>query len=117
MEEVLVPLFVFGSFTAVIITLTKFITDYRLKKQLIEKGYVDKEAQFLFNKRDGADSRLASLKWGLVTFFGGLSLITMEFIPYERDSPFPYGLFSVSVAVGFLIYYAITRSTSTHDQA
>lgn len=116
MEKVLVPLIVFGSFTAVIVLLTKYITDYRLKKQLIDKGYIDKEAQFLLKKHGAADSRLASLKWGLVIFFGGLSLVIMEFIPVAHDSPLPYGLFSLSVAIGFLMYYAISKSGRSEDQ-
>lgn len=117
MTQVLVPLIVFSSITAVIIALTKFLTDYRLKKQLIEKGYVDKEAQFLFSKRESSGSRLASLKWGLILFFGGLSLVVMEYLPAEHDSPLPYGLFSLSVALGFLIYYFITRSAKTDGQS
>jgi len=109
MNEVLSMLVVFGSITTVILMLTKFITEYRLKKLLIEKGYVDKEAQFFFHRKGEEQNSYSSLKWGLVIFFGGLSLVVIEFIPVSHDSPLPYGLFALSVAVGFLIYYFLTR--------
>lgn len=109
MNDVLTILIVFGSITTAILMLTKFITDYRLKKNLIEKGYVDKEAQFFFRRKGEEQNRYSSLKWGLVIFFAGLSLVVIEFIPVSHDSPLPYGLFSLSVAIGFLIYYFLTR--------
>jgi hypothetical protein len=105
----LVPLIVFSAMTTAIISLTKLITEYRLKKQLIEKGYVDKEARFLLERQSVTNTRLSSLKWGLVIFFAGLCMVILEFIPVEGDSPLPYGLFSLSVALGFLLYYFISK--------
>jgi hypothetical protein len=33
----------------------------------------------------------------------------MEYIPVEPQSPLPYGLFAVSVSLGFLIYFYLTK--------
>lgn len=89
----------------------KVITDYILKKKMIEKGYVDQESQALFKQEQSISNRYASLKWGLIIFCGGLALILLEFIPYEAEySPLPYGLIAIFVAGGFLVYYFLVKS-------
>ena len=84
------------------------MTDYILKKKMIEKGFVNDETQAIFKSQTG-ENKFSSLKWGLIIFFAGLSLITMEFIPTSPESPLPYGLFAVSVSLGFLIYYFLLK--------
>lgn len=85
----------------------KTFTDYYLRKKLVELGQVDeKVSNVLDNKQD---SYYASLKWGMIVFFGGLGLILLEFISYDVDSPFPYGVEAVFIATGFLLYYFIMR--------
>ncbi|MDN5212288.1 hypothetical protein QQ020_09520 [Fulvivirgaceae bacterium BMA12] len=89
----------------------KVITDYTLKKKMIDKGYVDEESQALFKKEQSISNNYASLKWGLITFCAGLALILLEFIPYEADdSPLPFGLIAIFVATGFLIYYFLVKN-------
>ena len=44
-----------------------------------------------------------------IVFFGGLSLILMEYIDFDRRSTLPYGLFAVSVSLGFLLYYFLVK--------
>jgi hypothetical protein len=69
---------------------------------------VNDDTQAIF-KQHSTDGKYSSLKWGLIIFFAGLSLVIMEFIPAERDSPLPYGLFALSVSLGFLIYYFLLK--------
>ena len=89
----------------------KLITDYILRKKMIEKGYVDEESQSLFKQEQSISNRYASLKWGLIIFFAGLGLIILEFIPFEAEySPLPYGLIAIFVASGFLVYYFLMKS-------
>ena len=87
----------------------KTITDYILKKKMIDKGFVDKESQALFKEENKQANNLASLKWGLIIFFGGIALIIMDFIEYARDSTLPFGLFAIFIAGGFLVYYLIAK--------
>jgi len=108
-NDVLMPIAIIGSFGASIFFFTKVMTDYILKKKMIDKGFVNDDTQAIF-KQHQADGKFSSLKWGLIIFFGGLSLVIMEFIPTTPDSPLPYGLFAVSVSLGFLIYYFIIKS-------
>jgi len=103
------PISVIGSFGVAIYLFTKVMTDYILKKNMIEKGFVNEDTQSIFKQHAPSDNKFTSLKWGLITFFAGLSLVVMEYIPVAPDSPLPYGLFAVSVSLGFLIYYFLVK--------
>jgi hypothetical protein len=106
--DVLLPIAIIGSFGTSIYFFTKVMTDYILKKKMIDKGFVNEDTQAIFKQHTDAN-KYASLKWGLIAFFGGLSLVIMEYIPVRPESPLPYGLFAVSVSLGFLIYYFIVK--------
>ncbi|MFZ6011036.1 MAG: DUF6249 domain-containing protein [Bacteroidota bacterium] len=108
LREVLMPLVILGAFGTGLVLFTRTLTDYILKKKMIDKGYVNDDAQAIF-KRHAEENKYASLKWGLIIFFAGLSLIIMEYIDYNTQSPLPYGLFAVSVSLGFLIYYFLIK--------
>ncbi len=107
-SDVLMPIAIIGSFGASIYFFTKVMTDYILKKKMIEKGFVNDDTQAIF-KQHSATNKFTSLKWGLIIFFAGVSLIIMEYIPARPESPLPYGLFAVSVSLGFLIYYFLLK--------
>jgi hypothetical protein len=108
LRDVLMPFTVIGTFGASIVLFTRLITDYILKKKMIDKGYVNDDTQAIF-KRHSDENKYASLKWGLIIFFAGFSLVLLEYIPYETTSPLPYGLFAVFVSFGFLVYYFLVK--------
>src|SRR5258708_5310977 len=91
--EVLMPISIMGSFGTAVYFFVKVMTDYILKKKMIEKGFVNDDTQAIF-KQHTVDNKYSSLKWGLITLFGGISLIIMEYIPVQPQSPLPYGLFA-----------------------
>lgn len=93
---------VFGSVILFVATLT----NYSLKKKLIEKDMVNSETANLFSKKD---SRQSALKWGLIVLFGGLGLIIIDAMGLDSDDAMPYGIEAVSIAIGFLIYYAMMK--------
>jgi hypothetical protein len=106
--EVLMPISIMGSFGAAIYFFTKVLTDYILKKKMIEKGFVNDDTQAIF-KQHGSANRFGSLKWGLLAFFGGLSLIIMEYMDVRPDSTLPYGILAVALSFGFLLYYFLMK--------
>lgn len=108
LRDVLMPLAVIGSFTVGVVVFTRTLTDYILKKRMIDKGYVNDDAQAIF-KRHSEENKYTSLKWGLLIFFAGLSLIIVDFIDVDRRSSLPYGLFAMFVSFGFLVYYFIVK--------
>jgi hypothetical protein len=111
LREVLMPISILGSLGLAIYFFTKVLTDYVLKKKMIDKGFVNDDTQAIF-KQHTSDNRYSSLKWGMIIFFAGLSLVLMEYIPARPDSPMPYGLFALSVSLGFLLYYFIVQRES-----
>lgn len=102
------PITIIGSFGASLYFFTKVLTDYILKKKMIEKGYVGEDAQHLFRNQSSIN-KYASLKWGLLFLTGGLSLILMDFIQVKPNSPLPFGMFTVALSLGFLVYYFIVK--------
>jgi hypothetical protein len=108
LRDVLMPLTIIGTFGTTIVLFARTLTDYILKKKMIEKGFVNEDTQAIF-KRHSDENKYSSLKWGLIIFFGGFSLIIMEYLNYSNQSPLPYGLFAVSVSLGFLIYYYLVK--------
>lgn len=108
LREVLMPLAIFGGLGGSAYFFTKAMTDYILKKKMIDKGYVNEDAQAIF-KRHADENKFSALKWGLIILFGGLALILLEFIPTSPESPLPYGLLAFSISLGFLIYYFIIK--------
>jgi hypothetical protein len=107
--EFLLPLSIFGGLALFWYIVIKYITDYLLKKKMIDKGYVNEESQALFKQHETKSNMYSSLKWGLIIFCGGLALIFIEYIPYEKESPLPFGVFAVFIAAGFLIYYSMMK--------
>lgn len=105
LKDILMPITIIGSFGASIYFFTKVMTDYILKKKMIDKGFVNEDTQAIFKQQQLSENKFSPLKWGLITLFAGLSLVIMEYIPTSPQSPLPYGLFMVAVSLGFLIYY------------
>jgi hypothetical protein len=107
-REVLEPIAILGSLSTGVYFFVRTMTDYILKKKMIEKGFVNDETQAIFRQHT-AENKYASLKWGLIMLAAGLSLIILEYIDVRPESPLPYGLITVSVSLGFLVYYFIVK--------
>jgi hypothetical protein len=108
MENVLIPIAVIGSFGIALYYFTRTLTDYILKKKMIEKGYVNDETQAVF-RNTNVPNRYASLKWGLIALFGGLSLILIDYLDLRPGSPSPYGIVAISLSIAFLIYFYLVK--------
>lgn len=111
-RQILMAPAILGSLGAAIYFFVKAMTDYILKKKMIEKGFVNDDTQAIF-KEHSSEGKYSSLKWGLIILFAGIALILMEYIPASPESPLPYGLFAVAVSLGFLIYYFIVKKENT----
>ena len=102
------PLTILGTLGFSITAFTKTLTDYVLKKKMIDKGFINNDAQAIF-KQHTTENKFSSLKWGLIMFFAGISLVIMEYVPTSPESPLPYGMFAIAVSLGFLIYYVLVK--------
>lgn len=111
LKDVLMGPSIIGTFGFAIYFFTRVMTDYVLKKKMIDKGFVNDETQAIF-KQQTSDNRYSSLKWGMIIFCAGMALIILEYVPTSPDSPLPYGLLAVSISLGFLIYYFMVQKDS-----
>lgn len=111
MEE-LIPVVAIVSVFGSVILLVKTITDYLLKRKLVDKNMAGEEVSNLFMKNE---SKLSALKWGLVTLFAGIGLIIIYYTDTDADTALPYGIEAVCVAIGFLIYFALARKEMEND--
>ena len=85
------------------------ITNYNLKKKVIDRGPIDDNSLRFLNKLSGLGQEM--LKWGLIILFGGIGLVLLEFIPFNADSsPLPYGVEAIFIASGFLTYYFLVKN-------
>ena len=110
MENILVPIGVIGIIFFGVASIVRTITDYQLRRKLIQLGHVDPLSTSVL--QSSKDNRLSSLKWGLVILFGGIGLIIISLTDvYYQESPLPFGIEAVSIAVGFLVYYFVSRRT------
>jgi len=115
MGEGLAIITVMGTMAFGIITIIKTITDYKLKRRLIDKAEVnegfsaalEESIKSISPKVD--QNRYPTLKWGLVFLSVGCGLITLHYLDYNMNSPLPFGILSACAALGFLIYYFIVK--------
>jgi len=108
MNDVLMPISIIGSFGVSLYFFTKILTNYILKKKMIEKGYVNDDTQAIF-RSGSVPNRFSSLKWGLIALFGGLALILIEYLDVRPNSPMPYGVVAISLSMAFLIYFYLVK--------
>lgn len=109
MENVIVPVGVIGIIFFGLVSIIRTITDYQLRRKLIQLGHVDRDAINILQRPQ--DNRLAALKWGLIILFGGIGLIVISLTGMDEDSPLPFGIEAVSIAAGFLVYYFASQHT------
>ncbi|TWV90901.1 hypothetical protein [Chitinophaga pinensis] len=85
--------------------------NYRLRRRMLDAGPIDDNALKLLPTIPKTSSDM--LKWGIILFFAGLGLIVLEFIPFNvESSPLPYGVETVFIATGFLVYYFLISRTN-----
>lgn len=105
MDE-LIPIIAIISVFGSVILFVSIITNYSLKRKLIDKNMVNEEATSLFKNETGKQN---SLKWGLIILFAGIGLIIIDSMNLDGEDAMAWGVEAVSIAVGFLIYYFVAK--------
>lgn len=104
----LAPFIVMIAILIAISVIIVVLTNYELKKKILNKENIDDKMFVILNNLTGFGSEM--LKWGIILLFGGIGLIVLEFIPYNENSPLPYGVMTVFVSLGFLSYYFLVKN-------
>lgn len=100
-------------FAIIAAVITAFL-NYRLKKRILDAGPVDENILKLIPAFPRMNTEM--LKWGVILLFAGLGLIVLEFIPYNVEhSPLPYGVETVFIAIGFLVYFYMVKNKPHQD--
>ncbi|WP_276090335.1 hypothetical protein [Pedobacter sp. JY14-1] len=107
MESITISIAFFVTVAVVVIAVLNFI----LKNRLISSGQTDPELLKMLS--NSFDHQLASLKWGVVLAFAGLGLVVINYIPDARtlESPLPYGIELLFLAIGFQVYYLLAMKS------
>lgn len=108
MDDILEPLAVLVPVFGGILLFTKILTDYSLRKKLINNGLVSEDAKnFLTNEQ--RSGKYGSLKWGIIVVAAGAGLISMSYVPYNKES-LAVGVLALFIGVGLLIYYGMVKN-------
>nr|WP_294794242.1 hypothetical protein [uncultured Mucilaginibacter sp.] len=106
LENILVSITLFGGTGVVLIAILNFI----LKMRLINSGQTNPDVLKILS--NSFNQKIASLKWGIILLSGGIGLVLIYFIPSanQYESPLPYGIEMIFIAIGFLAYYFIAHN-------
>ena len=104
--EDLIPIIAIISVFGSSILFVSTLTNYSLKKKLIDKGMVGDESSNLFKS---VSNKQNALKWGFIILFGGIGLIIIDAMGLDGDEAMPYGIEAVCISLGFLLYYTIVK--------
>lgn len=107
LQQLLEPVAILGTFSFGLFIVIKTLTDYFLRKRMIDKGVMGDEAKELLRKQ--REGKYSSLKWGLIILSGGIGLILLELIEFSPNSPLPFGILATSVSIGFLSYFLLVQ--------
>ena len=105
MNHIALLLVILGITSAIVIIILS-ILNHRIKMRMIKDGHVDDNSIKILSQQNNG-FKLDTLKWGIILLFGGIGLIILEYVPYNYNSPLPFGIETVCLAVGFLVYYFI----------
>lgn len=105
----LLPFIIVIIFFIIVAVLIIAMLNYRLKQRILNAGPLNESAVKALAQLSGYG--LEALKWGLILLFGGIGLVVLQYLPYSaEDSPLPYGVVTIFIALGFLSYYLILRA-------
>ena len=104
--EFIGPAIIVGTIFYGLVSVVQAFSNYFLRKKIVEKENLA-EGTIQALRLEG--SRHTALKWGMVVLFGGIGLIILSFVPYDYNSPLPYGIEAVMISAGFLVYYFMVK--------
>jgi hypothetical protein len=91
---------------ATIAIIIKLALDYRMRRQLIDKGMVDENIKNLY-QTSGEAGPLSSLKWALVLIGLGLAIVIGQIVPHHMTEEITFAGMFLFAGLGLLVYYAI----------
>ena len=109
--EIFLPISIFGSIAVII----KIISDNVIRSKLIQKGLVDENIKYLFDKKYSSHPT-NNLKWGFILIGIGLPLLLRQMFPDLFSDEGMIGLMFILAGVGFIVYYNIAKKESQKNE-
>lgn len=107
---ILIPI----AFFFAVAIIVKFISDNKIRRQLIDKGIVDENIKYLYTYEV---QPLSSIKWGVVLIGIGLALLIGQIFHYEISEEVTIGLMFLFAGIGFVIYYFMAKKKLSDDNS
>lgn len=106
--QVILPLFAIGLVVTLIIQVTRYILEFRLKNKIIDRGISEHLASSLLEKSSD-DKKEDSIKWAflLLGLSGGL-IVTYYTMPLDIHS---LAIIAFSIGLSFLAYYFFLKNS------
>jgi len=111
LEEIFIPLIIFGAFGWML----KTYLDYRTRRLLIERDKVDENVKFLQQKLP-QERWLSNLKWGLILAGIGVAAMLSWWFPRFISEEGTIGLMFLFAGIGFLITSAMSPRNGKNGQ-
>lgn len=109
-SDVLIVIAIFGSIGTVMFQITKTLTNYYLRKKMVEKGLIGDDAVKILTSEQSKINNYSNLKWGLIILTSGIGFVIIDQLNANmNDGTLPFGIFAICVSIGFLAYYFIMK--------
>lgn len=96
------------------IGIIKSISEHKHIFKLIEKSREDINLNSL--NLPNKINTVGNLKWGIIILSGGIGLILIHFLNLSSESPLPYGIESIFIALGFIILFIIEKFSNAKSK-
>jgi len=94
----------------------KFMLEAKTRHKLIDKGMVDENVKHLFQFQHPKDTRLSSLKWGMILVGVGIAFLVGQFLPEEISEGVTVSSAVILAGLALLIFYAVKSKVASNDR-
>lgn len=115
-EEILIPIFMFGSIAAVI--WKHFDTRHKERMNIIEKGLVTEELKYLYSGISWKTNPYSSLKYGMLAAFIGVGILVSAFLSQifmMHEEQITAGVIFLFAGLGLITFYTIAKKRMSED--
>ena len=118
MDEVIIPIFLFGGIAAV---LWKFFdTRHKERMNIIEKGLVKEDLKYLYTHNFiWRSNPYSALKYGMLAAFIGVGILISAMLSqmfFAHEDQITTGVIFLSGGLGLITFYAISRKRLEEEQ-
>jgi hypothetical protein len=112
--EILIPLVLFLSTAAVLVT--HISAKHRERMRIIEKGMAGEDIKAMY-ARNWKFEPMGSLKWGILFVLAGLAIMLGNFLHdyYFVDEGVIIGMVCLFVGIGLVVFYTIASKKVTQE--